>query len=86
MKEVDDSKGTRIKFHPFWILIQKIKFRMSDRYPMTYDQPAQIDCRRVECRYYKGSGVCSNISPALTLNTNGTFVCWSEKSDENKEV
>ncbi len=50
------------------------------RYPMTYDQPAQIDCRVEECKFYKGAGKCSNISPAITLNPNGTFVCWSKKT------
>ena len=47
------------------------------RYPMTYDQPCQIDCRVTSCKYYKGAGVCSNISPEITLNENGKFVCWS---------
>lgn len=50
------------------------------RYPMTYDQPCQIDCMVTICKYYKGSGKCENVSPAITLNENGKFVCWS-KSD-----
>ena len=49
------------------------------RYPMGSDQPAQIDCRITTCRYYVGSGKCVNIAPAITLNENGTFVCWSRK-------
>ncbi len=48
------------------------------RYPMTYDQPCQIDCRVTSCKFYKGVGVCENISPAITLNENGRFVCWSK--------
>ena len=48
------------------------------RYPMTYDQPCQIDCRVTSCKFYKGAGKCENISPAITLNENGKFVCWSQ--------
>jgi len=48
------------------------------RYPMTYDQPCQIDCRVTICKFYQGAGVCNNISPAITLNENGEFVCWSK--------
>ncbi len=48
------------------------------RYPMTYDQPCQIDCRVTSCKFYKGAGVCENVSPAITLNENGKFVCWSK--------
>lgn len=48
------------------------------RYPMTYDQPCQIDCRVTSCKFYKGAGKCENISPAITLNENGKFVCWSK--------
>jgi hypothetical protein len=28
------------------------------RYPMTYDQPCQIDCRVTSCKFYKGAGKC----------------------------
>ena len=48
------------------------------RYPMTYDQPCQIDCRVTSCKFYQGTGECTNISPAITLNENGEFVCWSK--------
>lgn len=48
------------------------------RYPMTYDQPCQIDCRVTSCKFYKGVGKCENVSPAITLNENGKFVCWSQ--------
>jgi hypothetical protein len=54
-----------------------INFRDS-RYPMTSDQPCQIDCRAASCIFNKGAGVCGNVSPAITLNGCGTFVCWSE--------
>ena len=48
------------------------------RYPMSYDQPCQIDCRVTNCKYYQGAGVCNNISPAITLNESGKFICWSK--------
>jgi hypothetical protein len=48
------------------------------RYPMTYDQPCQIDCRVTSCKFYKGAGKCENASPAITLNENGKFFCWSK--------
>lgn len=48
------------------------------RYPMTYDQHCQIDCRVTSCKFYKGAGKCENVSPAITLNENGKFVCWSQ--------
>ena len=51
----------------------------TDRYPMTKDQPAQIDCRVLECKFNAGSGKCSNVSPAITLNDNNKFVCWSKE-------
>lgn len=38
------------------------------RYPMTYDQPCQIDCRVISCKFYQGTGSCNNISPAITLS------------------
>lgn len=46
-------------------------------YPMTYSQPCQLDCRMQSCINYEGAGICSNISPAITLNENNTFVCWT---------
>jgi hypothetical protein len=48
------------------------------RYPMTQDQPCQIDCRVTGCKFSNGSGKCENVSPAITLNENGKFVCWSQ--------
>lgn len=51
------------------------------RYPMTYDQPCQIDCRVSNCKFYKCGGKCENVSPAITLNEDGNFVCWSSISE-----
>ena len=46
------------------------------RYNMCKDQNAQINCMNDECMFqYKGD--CNNISPAITLNENKTFVCHS---------
>ncbi len=56
-----------------------------EMYPMCEPQFAQIDCRVTNCKYYKGAGVCSNVAPAITINENGTFVCWSKvKTKKNK--
>lgn len=55
------------------------------RYKMTYDQPAQIDCRNTDCKFYKGVGVCVNVSPAITLNKDKTFVCWSHKPHKSSK-
>ena len=49
------------------------------RYPMGADQPAQVDCRRADCAYYVGAGICSNVSPAITLAEDGAGRCWSYK-------
>jgi len=51
------------------------------RYPMTHDQTAQIDCRKTNCLWHNKEGQCINMSPAITLNPNGSFVCWSETED-----
>lgn len=45
---------------------------------MCEDQPAQIDCRLGDCKYHKDAK-CTNVSPAITLNPNGAFVCWSKE-------
>lgn len=55
-----------------------------DRYNMCSDQPAQIDCRNSDCTFYK-SGACINVSPAITLNPDKTFVCWSKKNEKPQE-
>lgn len=52
------------------------------KYPMGESQPAQIDCRNIRCSFYEGAGKCSNVSPAITLNENKTFVCWSADTTE----
>jgi hypothetical protein len=54
-----------------------------ERYPMCEDQPAQIDCRKSDCIWHKEAS-CTNVSPAITLNPNKNFVCWSE--EEKKPI
>ena len=53
-----------------------------ERYPMGADQPAQVDCRRTDCQFYQGAGKCSNVAPAITLNPQKTYVCWSHQDKE----
>lgn len=59
-------------------LLEKNQHGMTEIYPMTESQPAQIDCRIIECKYHVSLG-CVNLSPAITLNSNGEFSCWSKK-------
>ena len=47
-----------------------------EKYPMGQSQLAQIDCRSEDCIYHSNAS-CNNISPAITLNPNGKYVCWS---------
>jgi hypothetical protein len=47
------------------------------RYLLCNDQPAQIDCRDGTCRFNAGAGKCTNVSPAITINSNSTCTCWS---------
>ena len=54
------------------------------RFPMTSDQPAQIDCRKQDCIFNTGGGNCTNISPAITLNETSKSNCWSY--EERKSV
>jgi hypothetical protein len=56
-------------------------------YPMTDKRKEiQIDCRNTDCEDYRPDGDCANIAPAITLNTNGKYVCWSkEERDEDDE-
>jgi hypothetical protein len=54
-------------------------FMKGKKYPMCDSQLAQIDCRVETCKFYQGGGVCWNCSPAITLNPDGTFVCWSKE-------
>ena len=51
-------------------------------YRMCESQPAQIDCRKNDCAFHK-EGSCSNAAPAITLNEDGTFVCWSKAEKES---
>jgi len=37
-------------------LLQTNVSGLNYRYPMTYDQLCQIDCRVTSCKFYKGSG------------------------------
>ena len=60
------------------LLVKPVDSGSDYRYQMTYDQPCQIDCRVTSCKFYQGAGVCNNISPAITLNESGKFVCWSK--------
>ena len=57
-----------------------------ERYPMCADQPAQVDCRRTDCQFYQGAGKCSNVAPAITLNDNGTCICWSRRRKPEPEL
>lgn len=52
---------------------------LKQMYPMDKPQLAQIDCRTVTCVFCKDAGICSNVAPALTLNPDGSFVCWNKK-------
>ena len=55
----------------------------NEKYPMCDDQLAQIDCRKEECRF-NNMGHCNNISPAITLNNDDKFICWSEEFEIQK--
>lgn len=56
-----------------------------ERYNMCKDQIAQIDCRKETCFHYD-QGHCLNISPAITLNYDNKFTCWSfNEIDEYEE-
>lgn len=54
----------------------------AEHYPMCSDQPAQIDCRHADCTWNRIGGNCVNVSPAITLNDDGTSKCWSRKDKE----
>lgn len=57
-----------------------------DVYPMTSERtPTQMDCRNVECKFYRENGDCVNPAPAITLNPDKTYVCWS-KEGTDKEI
>lgn len=55
-------------------------------YNMCKPQSVQLDCRKTKCKYYTGGGHCSNVSPAITINENGTVVCWSENLKQIKRM
>ena len=54
---------------------------MNKRYNMCDNQPAQIDCRHIECKYQEFTG-CTNVSPAITLNVSMPAHCWSYEERE----
>ena len=58
---------------------------LTERYPMTNDQPAQIDCRVETCIFHV-KAKCTNVSPALTLMASGKFTCWSRTDARNDVV
>lgn len=48
-------------------------------YPMTHKRKEiQMDCRNEVCVYYLPEGDCNNPAPAISLNPNGRYVCWSK--------
>ncbi len=51
-------------------------FKEVKKYPMCKDQSAQIDCRLTDCRFHRETA-CRNPSPAITLNPDQAFYCWS---------
>lgn len=74
------------------IRVKKLENMISDAgkveedniYPMTNDDKhkVQLECRDMECSHHTMYGECINESPAITLNIDGTYVCWSKKEKE----
>ena len=69
-------------------LLRKLMLREKEKedreegelYPMTSERKEiQIDCRNTDCKYYRENGDCANVAPAISLNPNGKYVCWSKK-------
>lgn len=50
---------------------------------MCDDQPIQLDCR-VETCIFHANAQCNHKSPAISLNANESFICWS-KRDRGEE-
>jgi hypothetical protein len=63
------------------IRMQFLMKKEAGLYPMGKSQPAQIDCRKTDCLYHQNAA-CHNPAPAVTLNENDKFVCWSFKKEE----
>jgi hypothetical protein len=61
---------------------EPVKYTHDKRHPMCSDQPAQIDCRVFTCYHYGKECNCLNVSPAITLNPDGTFSCWSYEHND----
>lgn len=54
-------------------------------YPMTDKRKEiQMDCRNDDCRFYLPDGDCDNPAPAITLNPNGRYTCWSKKVNKRE--
>ena len=53
-----------------------------EKYPMCKDQRVQLDCRLSGCKFNKGGGNCDNCSPAITLNEDRKYTCWSSDYDD----
>lgn len=53
---------------------------LEEIYPMTDKRKEiQMDCRNTDCQYYRSDGDCDNPAPAISLNPNKTYTCWSKK-------
>lgn len=67
--------------------------KAKERYPMCEDQPAQIDCRNIDCKFHQNAA-CTNVSPALTLSpargveakSGWMYVtCWSFEQKQQED-
>jgi hypothetical protein len=61
-------------------LAQRLHDEQKTVYPMCKPQPVQLDCRKTDCIYHQNAG-CTNPAPAVTLNENSTFICWTYKNE-----
>lgn len=48
-------------------------------YRMCKPQPVQLDCVVTGCKYNAGAGHCNNPAPAIGVNDNGKFICWTKE-------
>jgi len=84
--EFHAAPWTRIGLQQFLYIQPMVRHVVNhERYPMCKDQQAQIDCRVTTCRFNAGAGQCTNVSPAITLNTDKSFVCWSQNANFKEE-
>lgn len=64
-------------------ILEKMKEDTRTTYPMTDKRKEiQMDCRDEECVYYLPDGDCDGPAPAITLNPNGRYVCWSKAKEK----